>query len=422
LHSSLQVLEQFNAIAFTHKKAELAAIGNLHLQVERQADILHSLKKLLKADEIMFLSTCNRVEFIYVGERVTAAQLLKYFEKANNRYFEKNIFDELESAAESFENIQAVSHLFKVASSLDSLVVGEREIITQVRKAYEFSKENNLSGDTISLLIKKTLETAKKVYHETSISTKPVSIVSLAYHMLKNMAVTDNARIVMVGAGITNTNFSKFLKKHGFSNFTIFNRTLSKAERLANDLGGKALPLSEIKNYTEGFDVLVSCTGSENPVITKDIYEKLLNGENGKKILIDLAVPSDYEQDLDKSFAFNMINVSLLRVIAEKNIKERGKEIKACTQIIENALLNFESLYKERLVERALNNVPTHVKAVREKAMQSVFAKEIEKLDPESLDTLNKILSYMEKKYIGIPMKLAKEITLNKGFKERILK
>lgn len=422
MQTSLQILEQFNAIAFTHKNAELAAIGNLHLQADRQADILQNLKKLLKADEIMFLSTCNRVEFVYVGPSVTPVQLLKYFEKANNRIFEKEVFESLESAAESFENLEAVSHLFKVASSLDSLVVGEREIITQVRKAYEFSKEHNLSGDTIRLVIKKTLETAKKVYHETSISTKPVSIVSLAYHMLKNMAVTDNARVLMIGAGITNTNFSKFLKKHGFSKFTIFNRTLSKAEKLAADLDGKALPLSELENYTEGFDVLVSCTGSENPVITKEVYKSLLNGETSKKILIDLAVPSDYDQDLENHFSFNMINVSLLRVIADKNIKERGKEIKACNHIVENALLSFKNLYKERLVERALNTVPQHVKAVKEKALQSIFVKDIEKLDPESLETLNKILTYMEKKYIGIPMKLAKEITLNKGFKERILK
>jgi glutamyl-tRNA reductase len=418
----LTQVEHFNAIAFTHKNVDLAVLGRLHIQDDFKPELLHSFKKALRADELMFISTCNRVEFIYCGPKVSVGELLKTFEKSTGKYFDQETVSNLKAAAETFENEEAVKHLFAVASSLDSLVIGEREIITQVRKAYEFANNENLSGDTIRLVIKKTLETAKKIYHETQISTKPVSVVSLAYHMLKNFAVTDNARVVMIGAGVTNINFSRFLKKHGFKNFTVFNRTLSKAEKLASDLEGNALPLSALEDFKGGFDVLVSCTGAENAIITKEVYKKLLNGDKGKKILIDLAVPSDYEDGLEDEFNFNMINVSMLKSIAEKNIKERSKEISACETIINNAMRQFTVLYKERLVERALSNVPLHVKALREKAVSTVFAKQIETLDENSKQVIDDILAYMEKKYIGIPMKLAKEITLNKGSKERILK
>lgn len=415
-------MEHFNAIAFTHKNIDLPVIGKLHLQDDFKAEFLQGLKRALKADELMFISTCNRVEFIFCGEKITPLNLLKAFEKATGKFFNSDDISSLVSAAEVFENEAAVKHLFMVASSLDSLVIGEREIITQVRKSYEYSKEHNLSGDIIRLVIKKTLETAKKIYHETQISKKPVSVVSLAYHMLKDYAVTDNARVLMIGAGVTNTNFSRFLKKHGFKNFTIFNRTLEKAEKLAKDLDGKALPLSALDTYSEGFDVLVSCTGSELPIVDAALYEHLLQGEKSKKILIDLAVPSDFTTDLTEKFNINMINVALLRTIADKNIKERSKEITACNVIIENALRQFSVMYKERMVERALNYVPDYVKGLREKALGTVFAKEVESLDDKSRAVLDSVLAYMEKKYIGIPIKLAKEITLNKGSKERILK
>jgi glutamyl-tRNA reductase len=120
------------------------------------------------------------------------------------------------------------------------MIVGEREIITQVRNAFELCKKNGLTGDFIRILLRHTIETAKRVYTETTIATKPVSVVSLAYHKLRDMNISLDARFLIIGAGVTNTNMSKFLRNHGFKKFTVYNRTLSKAENLAKDLNLKS--------------------------------------------------------------------------------------------------------------------------------------------------------------------------------------
>ena len=114
---------------------------------------------------------------------------------------------------EVFHKADAVKHALSVASSIDSMIVGEREIITQVRGAYEASKSYGLTGDFIRLLTRKVIETAKKVYTETNIAKKPVSVVSLAYHKLRNLNIALDAKFVIVGAGLTNTTMCKFLKK-----------------------------------------------------------------------------------------------------------------------------------------------------------------------------------------------------------------
>ncbi len=306
----------------------------------------------------------------------------------------------------------AMEHLLRVASSIDSMVIGEREIITQVRKAYEESHKNRLCGDFIRLAIKQTITTAKKVYTETSISKKPVSVVSLAYHRLRDLNIPLNARIVIVGAGTTNTTLSRFLKKHGYTNFVVFNRTFSKAQSLAEDLKGRAFPLKEISAFQEGFDVLISCTGTDKHLVSSEIYEGLLNSETDKKVVIDIAIPQDLHPDILEKHPVFHISVSMLQKISEANLKERSTEINHVEEIISWALTEFNLMHKERNVEIAMRAVPQKVKNIREMAMNEVFKQDLDNLDENSKEIIEKIVGYMEKKYMSVPMKMAKEILL----------
>src|SRR5262249_3662790 len=149
--------------------------------------------------------------------------------------------------AEVYNSHEAVNHILRVASSLESLVVGEREIITQFRQAYEKCNSYGLTSDFMRLLNKHTVETAKQIFTETGIAKNPVSVVSLAYRLLKEKNVKDNARCIFVGAGQTNATMAKYMKKHNFSSFTVFNRSLDKAIELSKELNGKAYELNELK-------------------------------------------------------------------------------------------------------------------------------------------------------------------------------
>src|SRR5690606_4408953 len=166
--------------------------------------------------------------------------------------------------------------------------VGEKEILLQVRQSYEAAREKKLTGDFLRLVMNRVVKTAKEVYTHTKIAEKPVSVVSIAYRLLKSMKTTPDARILIIGAGQTNKLFSKYLRKHGSTNFTVFNRTFSKAEALAGELGGTARPLDELASYKDGFDVIITCTGAAKPIITPEIYSRLLGEDKGEKIIVDL--------------------------------------------------------------------------------------------------------------------------------------
>lgn len=368
----------------------------------------------MNISEIMYLSTCNRVEFIFVAEEEVDADFLALFLKAFNSDWDHHRIQNYLEKAKTWNGINAVNHLIEVASSVDSMVIGEREIITQVRNAYEFSRKHNLSGDIIRVVIRQTIETAKKVYTETTIATKPVSVVSLAYHSLNEKDLELNARVVVVGAGVTNTNMCRFLKKHGFRHYTIYNRSVDKAEVLARFTGGIAKPLTELPHHTGGFDILVTCTGSQDHLITPAIYKQLLGKDDSKKVVIDLAIPSDLDPKLVKDFAIDHISVEFLKTIADANLKERKKELIKVRQIIYEAVEEFKEIFKMRQVELKMRSIPERVKEIRSTAVNQVFSKELSQLDAGSKEVLDKILDYMEKKYVSVPMLMAKEMLMKK--------
>lgn len=406
------MLEQFNIIAFTHQNLNVNEVGQLHIDEQDQQSRLSNLKEKLNLDELMFLSTCNRVEFIFCTSSDIDNSFLQNFFQSLYPNFSVEQQDLFSSQGFVFKGIHAVEHILAVASSIDSMVVGEREIITQVRNAFELSKKLELTGDFIRLVMRHTIETAKSVYTETSIATKPVSVVSLAYHNLRDMNIPMDARIMLIGAGVTNTNMSRFLKKHGFKKFVVFNRTLSKAQSLATDLNGEAFALSELKNYTGGFDVIIACTGSEAHIITPELYEHLLQRETGRKVVIDIALPQDLHPEIVKTHNVTHISVDVLQKISNENLKERSKEIQHVEEIISEALFNFDHIQRMRKVELAMREVPQKVKEIRSTAINEVFKNDLADLDEHSKEVLEKIIGYMEKKYMSVPMIMAKEILL----------
>ena len=402
-------LNNLKIFAFTHRNLDVAKIGLLHIEADTQKQRLSLVKTKFDIDEIMFLSTCNRVEISIVSSN--------YIEIDK---FLKVLYPDLDSKAligladhvEEYTAKEAVNHALSVASSIDSMIVGEREIITQVRNAFELCSKNQLTGDFMRLLTTHVIQTAKKVYTETSIATKPVSVVSLAYHKLKALNIPLDSKILIIGSGSTNSNMCKFLKKHGFSNFVVFNRTLSNAVPLANELNASFYPLSDLANYSQGFDVLLTCTGADHNVVSLDLYEQLLQGDTDKKTVIDIAIPQDISPEVISNHNLNYLSIDFLQKISNDNLKVRVNEVAHVKKIVKTSLMSFVSLIQERNVELAMIDVPKQVKAITENALDEVFKRDMEDLDPEAREVLDKVLGYVEKKYISGPMKLAKEIIL----------
>ncbi len=406
------MLDTFHSIAFTHRNLSVDDIGKLHIAEESQAERLAQLKDTLDLYEVMFLSTCNRVEFFFCTNRSADYHFILSFFETLYPEMDREEIAKFAHGSENYSGLNAVEHILKVASSIDSMIIGEREIITQVRNAYERSKLNGLTGDFLRILMRHTIETAKRVYTQTSIAKQPVSVVSLAYHRLRDLNIPLDARILIIGAGVTNNNMSRFLRKHGFKNFAVFNRTIEKAEKLAKDLNGRFFQLSELSEYKEGFDVIISCTGTDNHLITKELYESLLQGESDRKVVIDIAIPQDLHPEITENHNVMHISVNLLQKISNENLKVRSKEVAHVEGILIEALLDFKQIQRLRDVEIAMRVVPAKVKQIKSIAINEVFKNELENLDPNSKEVLEKVIAYMEKKYMNMPMIMAKEILL----------
>lgn len=404
-------MNKIKILAFTHKATDINDIGKLHIDAKQLQVRLQYLKEKANLDELLYLSTCNRVEFIFSNNQtINKSFLINFFSAFNPDWKEEEINWAIKNA-QLFESEEALRHLFNVASSIDSLVVGEREIITQVRNAYEKCNEYNLTGDLIRLAIKSTVVAAKDVYTHTNIAHNSISVVSLAYRKLRELNVKQDARFLIIGAGATNTTMAKYLKKHKFSNFTIFNRTVENAKKLAEELNSQIYSLAELKNYKKGFDIIITCTGASKTIITPAIYKSLVGKDASRKVVIDLAIPNDLDPAILNNYDINLIAINNLQDIAKENLMAREQELIACNVIIEKNIAEFKQVLKTRKVELAMSEVPKKIKEIRETANE-VFAKELLNLNSESKEVLDKILSYMEKKYISVPMKMAKSILI----------
>jgi len=362
--------------------------------------------------ELMYLGTCNRVEVVFnVPEEVCSnftQRLLSFMFPEHDTSFIKGVSQK----AQRFNGEETADHIFRVAASLDSLIIGEREIITQLRNAYEQCEKMKLTGDALRLLNQHAIRIAKDVYTHTNLSKKPVSIVSIAWKLFQEKHPDLNSKIVLVGAGQIITNFAKFLAENGYTQVSVYNRTIENANSIAKSFNTEAKQIAELKNDTSDFDALVVCTGSTDLVVSKELFNQLCVSKK-RRTVIDLALPANVDLEISKEEDVTLIDMLSVQREVQKNISYREEALNDCVAIIEKGKNEFKKLFQERSIARAMSEIPNAIKEIRQTAVESVFSKELAALSDQDRELVDKIISYMEKKYISVPMKLAKSVLLD---------
>ena len=410
-------MEYLKIIAFTHKQIDLKALGKLVICEQTLDDRLKKIQDELNINEIFYVGTCNRVEFVFTTPEEVDREFTTRFLTTLDMGLPEEYMEAFVDKVSVFNKVDAFNHLLRTSCSLESLVVGEKEILAQIRRAYESCRVAGFTGDGLRTIMDRVVKTAKEVYTNTNISKNPVSVVSLAYRKLRDLKMCANSRLLIIGSGETNKNLAQYLKKHKYSNFSIFNRTVENAASMAKDLNAVAYPLSALENFKGGFDVIITCTGATEPIITEEIYRKLLNGETDKKIIVDLAIPNDTAAEVIKKYPIHYIEVETLKETARKNIQERYNELVHAETIIEQNIKEFDLVLRQRKIEIAMSSVPQKIKEIKMTAINGVFADEIKTMDENSKLILERVMNYMEKKCISVPMVMAKEILVkNKEF------
>ncbi len=406
------MLDFYKVISVSHKNLKTEDLSHFVLKHESESQLAFFFKKMMakfRQEEAVYLNTCNRVLVFFYGHHLlTVDEAVQLFRQINPD-LDPDHAKGLSKAIEMFDGIDAIRHLFEVASSLDSLVVGEREIFRQVRQAFSRCKALGLSGDHMRLAEKSIVKAAKEVYTETEIGRKPVSVVSLVMQQVLQAGLVKSAKILLLGTGETNVAVGRSLKKQGYHDVVLFNRTLENALGLAEELNAEAKHLADLKGYDQDFDCIIACTSAQRPIVDLNTYQNFIHPEK-QRIVVDLAVPRNISKDVEQLDQVRYIAIESIREAAEENMKFRSGNVASAKVIINRHLEDFIGLYDRRRVERAFKGLSEEIGRIRDRALNKVYKAKIDEVDDDARQLIEEIVSYMEKKCVAVPMKMARTV------------
>ena len=324
--------DSFFVLGVNHKTAPVAVREQLSFSADPEAPF-RSLKEIAGCEEFCFLSTCNRVEVVFVasGGQQAVRDIRRFlFASATVTDQEAEEYTYLHQGAE------AITHLFRVAASLDSMVVGEPQILGQLKDAYRMAADRQCTGVMINRMLHKTFSVAKRIRTETNIGSSAVSISYAAVELARKIfGDLTNKKVLLVGAGEMAELAAEHLVNQGVSEVIVANRTLERAVKLARRFNGSAVGLNEIHSQLEIADIMVSSTGATGLILHKDEVKPIMKKRRSRPIfMIDIAVPRDLDPGLNDLDSVYLYDVDDLSHVVESNKAERDQEANKAERIV----------------------------------------------------------------------------------------
>ena len=355
----------------SHKTATLELRERLTLDEGESLNLAQELLESGVACEAVSLSTCNRTElYTYAPDSLAARHACV---AALARHAGVPVA-ELETSLYSYSGDGAIAHLFRVTSSLDSMVVGEAQIVAQMKGAYQLACEGACTSVVFNRLFRHALEVGKRVRTETAIGERPVSVSSAAVELaLQVFGKFKDHTVLIVGAGETSELTAVHLKAHGIEGILVANRTFETSEKLAHSVGGRAVAFAELEQHLAAADIVISSTSAPGYVITRDAVERALHHRRRRPIFfIDIAVPRDLDPEINRVRNAYLYDIDDLQHVVESNRHEREKDAQHAERIVDEELISVNDWL------RSLEVVPT-IATLRE-AVEGIRKSELERL------------------------------------------
>lgn len=339
-------------VGVNHKTAPVGIRERVAFAPEKMVEALSSLVSDQKANEAVIVSTCNRTELYCSIDNVEDAnEIIRWLGNYHGLDF-----DDLRQYCYTHLNDDSVRHIMRVASGLDSLILGEPQILGQVKSAYAVSQEGACIGPDLQSLFQRTFSIAKRVRTDTAIGENPVSIAFAAVSLAQRIfADIKKNTALLIGAGQTIELVARHLKEQGVKRIIIANRTLARAETLANDLNAEAIMLGDIGDYLAEADIVISSTASQLPIIGKGMVERASSKRRHKPmLLVDIAVPRDIEPEVEEVKDIYLYTVDDLHSVIEENVRARQDAAKAAELIIEEGVDSYRRVVESRKVSNLI--------------------------------------------------------------------
>jgi glutamyl-tRNA reductase len=362
---------------------------------EEIRDVLALARSESTLAEAILLSTCNRTEFYGLSTDNGAAEM--YIRKliASRKSVD---FDTHPGYAYTLTRHESVRHLLRVAAGLDSRVLGEAQILGQVRRAYELSLESRACGLVLNRILLSAIAVGRRARNETAIGAGAVSVASAASELAGKIFADLSARaVLLIGVGEMGMLTARHMIEKGATSLVIANRTFSKAEELANELGGCAMPLDRLHESLAAADIVISSTGATTPIVTREAMAPILSRRGGRPIyIIDIAVPRDFESSIGKMDGVFLHDIDDMGVLVDRNLEKRRAEIPKAEAIVEQELESFIAWRNSLAATPLIKMIREHVEQIRDQELsrhrKRFCCDDREQLDLLTESVVNKIL------------------------------
>ncbi len=366
---------------------------------------LRNLRAIPGLRECYLLSTCNRVEVLVVGEPglVLEESLLSFL-------FGDNLpVDECRKYIYVHSGNEAVKHLFTVAASLDSLIVGEAQILGQLKEAYRHAAALQCTGPLLNRLLHKAFSVAKRIRTETGIGSSAVSISSAAVELARKIfGDLKDKRVLLVGAGEMAELAAQHLVGQGVVSVTVANRTLSRAVDLAKRFNGHAVSFDELLSQLEHADIIISSTGAPNIILQKEQVKPVLRARRNKPLFfIDIAVPRDLDPGLNDLENVYLYDIDDLSQVVEMNRSERDKEAQKANRIVGEEALKFQRWQEGMALTPTIQGLRKKADDICRQELEKTFSK-ISELSDKERQSIEKMAAAITSKILYDPLQYLK--------------
>lgn len=392
-------------VGVNHKTAPVSIRERVAFAPEKMIDALSSLISEKKANEAVIVSTCNRTElYCSIEDLAKAGDVIAWLGE-----YHGIALPELQQYCYTHSADDSVRHVMRVASGLDSLILGEPQILGQVKSAYAVSQEGSCIGPELESLFQRTFSVAKRVRTDTAIGENPVSIAFAAVSLAQRIfADIRNSTALLIGAGQTIELVARHLKENGIKNIIVANRTLARAQVLADELDAEAIMLGDIGEYLSQADIVISSTASQLPIIGKGMVERATSQRRHKPmLLIDIAVPRDIEPEVEEVDDAYLYTVDDLHSVIEENVRARQDAAKAAEQMIEEGVDSYRRVVESRKVSDLIVTFRQSSEAIKNTELEKAL-KGLEMGQPPE-QVINKLAHGLMNKLIHAPTRYLRD-------------
>ena len=389
---------RLTVIGLNHKTAPIDVREKFAVSKD---EILRGLKNIAEygASEAVFLNTCNRSELYAVTEEEADENLCQF------------IFDLTGASRDcreyfySYAEEDCIRHLFKVAAGLDSLVLGEGQILSQVKEAYAAAKEIGITGTILNTLMHRAIKTGKRVRAETGIDQNSVSVSYSAVKLAENRLNALKGRAALIfGAGKMAHLTAMHLSSNGIEKIFVANRHIEKAQTLAEEIGGEAVPFDKALNFSDDVDVIVTSTGAPHYVIKPWETRRLMSRRNYRElIIIDIAVPRDVDPDVGRIKGVTLYNIDDLTALVDEHFEERRREIKPAAKIIDEEFLSVMNKFRYLSFRPLMALLSDRAERIREREVRRSAGK-LADLNEDEWRQINRMTKMIVRKILRAPM------------------